>query len=78
MSDDAPLDDGEAVLRGIGRTDTHISCAAVDPLLHPPHAPLDDIAEMDVVDVVVGLGRCAHGAVFQLVLAVAGKVNQFS
>ena len=77
MSVDAPLDEDEAALRGIGRTDTHISCAAVDPLLHPPHAPLDDIAEVNVVDVVVGLGRCAHGAVFQLVLAVAGKGNQY-
>ena len=65
---------GEAALRSRGRTETHISRAAVDPLLHPPHAPLDNIAEVDVVDIIVGLGGGAHGAVLQLVLAVARNV----
>ena len=77
MGVNAPLDRGKAALRALERTDTHLSCAAVDPLLHPPHAPLDNIAKVNVVDIIVGLGGGAHGAVFQLVLAVAGKVDQY-
>lgn len=55
-----------------GLEKTHIPQLVVDLVTHPSYAPLDDIAEVLVVDVVVLLSDRPLGTFLQLILPVTG------
>jgi len=54
---------------------THISQLVVNLVPHLGHPPLDDVAEVFIVDIVVLLAHRALSALFELVLTVPGNLQ---
>lgn len=53
--------------------DTHVTQVRIDDMSHLCYSPLDDIAKMLIIDVVVLLSNTTLGALFEFILAIAKR-----